>query len=135
MMQLTPCQRSIYQERLSAEKGRARFEALLHVLRAMDDGIVGRRNKLRMDEEVNSCIIKFLRKEGVRYKYSMPEQIEAKALGERQLFHLPAPISSVPQNVARESNTLKPRDHMNWKALPEEDKKGERERLHSFLFP
>ena len=71
------------------------------MLEAQEQGLIGRRNILKMDEEVNNYMIRYLRKDGLRFKYSMPEQIEAKALGERHLFHLPAPTCPMIPSAAR----------------------------------
>ena len=50
LMTLGTEQRRVAERRLAAEKDRAEFEALLHVLNAQEEGMIGRRNTLKMDE-------------------------------------------------------------------------------------
>eukprot|EP00353_Schmidingerella_taraikaensis_P002812 CAMPEP_0185582590 /NCGR_PEP_ID=MMETSP0434-20130131/20995_1 /TAXON_ID=626734 ORGANISM="Favella taraikaensis, Strain Fe Narragansett Bay" /NCGR_SAMPLE_ID=MMETSP0434 /ASSEMBLY_ACC=CAM_ASM_000379 /LENGTH=73 /DNA_ID=CAMNT_0028201447 /DNA_START=585 /DNA_END=806 /DNA_ORIENTATION=- len=72
----------------------------------------------------------------------MPELIQAKALGQHHLHHLPMPVTSTPKRpnwaAHKQQNALQkapePRDNMLWKNLPAEVKADERNRMHAVFF-
>lgn len=47
---MNPEQRSIAERRITAKKAPAEFEALLHTMKAQDEGLIGRKNTLKIDE-------------------------------------------------------------------------------------
>lgn len=57
-------ERNTEEKRLNEEKSRAEFEAMLHVMQAQSEGLIGRRNTLKMDEKVNAFIMRYIRSEG-----------------------------------------------------------------------
>lgn len=139
------------EKRLNEEKSRAEFEAMLHVMQAQSEGLIGRRNTLKMDEKVNAFIMRYIRSEGQQYKYSLPELLQAQALGQPHLHRLPLPVTtntkrpnwaarkrlhSTPtlQQVHHRPDQIEPRDFSLWKALPEDIKAEERSRMHAYFF-
>ena len=91
------------------------------VSHARDEGLIKKRNILKMDRKINDSVRKYLDSYGFRFRSTLPEQV---AQGSR--WTLPMPFSEKDKETS--SN-----EQQRWAQLPEDIREEARTQLHSFL--
>ena len=79
-------QRFQYESEIGDAAVEAELQALMAVSHARDEGLIKKRNILKMDRKINESIRKYLDTSGISYKCTLPEQV---AQGNRWTLPMP----------------------------------------------
>ena len=113
---------------------RATLDSLLAISKAREQGLIKKRNVLKIDEKVNKCVSKIIRCQLPQLKITLPEQMKlllALSVYNKQMCQLPAPRTSRCACSLKHMRLLSrvPKDLLHWQSLPEEVKNDEIERI------
>ena len=57
------------------------MDSLVVVMQAREQGVIKRRNVLKMDSKINESVNKLIQKEAPEFKITLPERLEALSKG------------------------------------------------------
>lgn len=118
---------------MKAASNEAELQALMAVVKAKDDGLIKRRNILKMDKKVNECVRKYLSSNhGSTFRTTLAEKLTRS-----QRRHLPKPFTEPEEPPVQGVSMLDPlaitRDQLRWSKLPDDIRDEALSRMHSFL--